>query len=171
MNATLNFEKLTVDSVKDLNQSDTAYIVDFRATGESLTKNIHGMFIYENLSQWLCSVDEDSPQGTYLVNADDLQRQDMQGTTIVKCAPGLEASTSVIDRVPSMPETVTKLWTGIPHPAIDTYAAENNLSVNYTYEDFLSYNDKLKQKKALKGLTPEYFEIKDEIEEYQKSFS
>ena len=53
MSTAIKFDvaKLIVDQIKELNQDNTLYLVDFRATGESLIHDISSMYIYENLSK------------------------------------------------------------------------------------------------------------------------
>ena len=150
--------KLTVNDVAELNNANTLYIVDFRATGESLSHEIDSMFIYENLSQWLLRTSPISSNGYYAVNSAQLQRGDL-GSTALVAPPAAQPSASVIARLPHHPAAVHSLWAGIPHPAIDTYAHANNLTVNYTYPNFLHYNNKLAQKHALGSLSPDYFAI------------
>lgn len=163
-------EKLTVDSIEELNRDDTVYIVDFRATGESLRHEIHSMFIYENLSQWLCSINSDAQQGVYAVNQLDIQRTDIASTQLVVALPEAKPSRSVIDRIDELPAGISRIWTGIPHPSIDKYALNSNMAHNYQYANFLRYNDKLKQKIALGDMSPSFFEIKNK-EDFDKALA
>ena len=155
----LIIEKLTVDSIEEFNRDDTLYIVDFRATGESLSHEIHSMFIYENLSQWLCSTDIDARHGVYAVNSRDIQRTDLTYSKLIVALPESNPSRSIIDRIGQLPAGVSRIWTGIPHPAIDTYALSSKMTHNYQYVDFLRYNDKLQQKAVFGDVSPSFFKI------------
>lgn len=166
MSTTSNFNiaKLTVGSIEELNSTGTLYVVDFRATGESLEHEIHSMFTYENLSQWLCSTDDDKPKGVYLVNTAHLQRSDISASNLVIAEPASKPSLSIMQRAGSIPGGVSRVWAGIPHPSIDAYAHTSGITLNYQYSDFLLYNNKLSQKELLGDFSPEYFEIKDKAD-------
>lgn len=155
----LIIKKLTVDSIDEFNRDDTLYVVDFRATGESLSHEIRSMFIYENLSQWLCSTDTDIRQGVYAVNRQDIQRTDLTSSQLAVAIPESSPSRSIIDRISDLHVGVSRIWAGIPHPAIDAYASSSNMTHNYRYVDFLRYNDKLQQKAVFGDLSPSFFEI------------
>lgn len=149
--------KLTVDSVSELNREDTLYLVDFRATGESLSHEIYSMFMYENLTQWLCA--RGGPHNSYYVmNSADTQRLDINDKIMI-AQPALKPSTCVIDRIEQIPAGVSGIWCGIPHPSIDKYTSSVGLKCNYSYTDFLHFNNKLKQKILLGDLSPDFFEI------------
>lgn len=155
----LIIEKLTVDSIDEFNRDDTLYVVDFRATGESLSHEIRSMFIYENLSQWLCSTDTDIRQGVYAVNRQDIQRTDLTSSQLAVAIPESNPSRSIIDRISEIPIGVSRIWAGIPHPAIDTYVLSSKMAHNYQYADFLRYNDKIQQKEVFGDVSPSFFEI------------
>ncbi len=163
MNTTLNFSttKLTVDDIAEINNPDTLHVIDFRATGETLQHEIVSMFTYENLSQWLPSMDGGRDRGWYAVNTTKLLRDDLEQANVVVAVADKKASKAVIDRITVKPKDATRIWAGIPHPSLDNYCRANNLSINYSYDAFLRYNNKLTQKQHLKDLTPEYFEITD----------
>ena len=156
----LNFSvsSLTVDDIAEINNNDTLHIVDFRATGESLQHEIASMFIYENLSQWIPSMCDAKNRGMYAVNTRSLQRDDLDGSILI-AEPGAKMSQSVISRIANIPERIKKIWVAVPHPDYDRYSSENDLSINYTYDDFLRFNNKLTQKKLLQDFTPDYFDI------------
>lgn len=163
MSTTLNFNiaRLTVDSIEELNQDGTMYIVDFRATGESLNHEINSMFIYENLSQWLSGIGT-AARGVYVVNNYDIQRTDLDSSQLVVALPVSNASCSVVDRIKNIPDGVLRVWAGIPHPSIDAYVSNMKMTHNYRYVDFLKYNDKLQQKIFLGDISPQYFKIRNQ---------
>lgn len=156
----MHVSKLTVDDIEELNSSSTLYLVDFRATGETLTHEIESMFIYENLSQWFRSMKNKHTSGFYVVNSNVIQREDIIDADLVVATPNKKASTALADRIGNIPHEVTSLWVGVPHPASDKFASMHNLRLNYQYSDFLKKNDKLAQKALLGDITPKYFEIK-----------
>jgi hypothetical protein len=53
-----------------------------------------------------------------------------------------------------LPENIHHLYVAIPHPEADLFAAEKGLNINYSYPDFLKYNNKIAQKELLGDLTP-----------------
>lgn len=151
--------KLTVDKVREFNRDDTLYLVDFRATGETLNHEISSMFIYENLTQWLCSARSDVVRGKYVINSPLIQRFDVDAEHLVIASPASNPSVSVIDRLIEIPSDISCIWSGIPHPSIDKCADTLRIANNYRYTDFLHYNNKLKQKEVFQDLSPNFFEI------------
>ena len=53
-----------------------------------------------------------------------------------------------------LPEEIKHLYVAIPHPEADKMALENNWILNYSFDDFLTFNNKIEQKKLLGNLTP-----------------
>lgn len=166
MSTAIKFDvvKLTVDQIKELNRDDTLYLVDFRATGESLTHEIRSMYIYENLSQWLCSTDSDTAEGVYVVNTPSIQRDDIDSNHLAVALPASSASVSVIDRIDHIPSGISRIWSGIAHSSIDERASALKITNNYRYSDFLRYNNKLKQKEIFGNLSPKFFEINNQAD-------
>ena len=52
------------------------------------------------------------------------------------------------------PNEIKNLYVAIPHPEADRLALEKGWSINYNYPDFLTYNNKIEQKKRFGDLTP-----------------
>lgn len=59
-----------------------------------------------------------------------------------------------------MPDEISHLFVAIPHPEADNLARERNWDINFSYTDFLMYNNKIRQKELLGDLTP-HWEIID----------
>jgi len=53
-----------------------------------------------------------------------------------------------------MPDEISNLFVAIPHPEADNLARERNLDINFSYTDFLMFNNKIRQKELLGDLTP-----------------
>ena len=158
----VKMNKLTVDDISEINAPDTLHLIDFRATGETLEHEIPSMFLYENLSQWLIPFNSKRKCGKYVINSPELLRDDVREDNFIVALPGKKASISLIDRLDKPVVGVNKVWTAIPHPAIDNYCKRHNLALNYCYADYLRYNDKLEQKEILRELSPEFFVITPE---------
>ncbi len=158
----VKMNKLTVDDISEINAPDTLHLIDFRATGETLEHEIPSMFLYENLSQWLIPFNSKRKCGKYVINSPELLRDDVREDNFIVALPGKKASISLIDRLDKPVVGVNKVWTAIPHPAIDNYCKRHNLALNYCYADYLRYNDKLAQKEILRELSPEFFVITPE---------
>ena len=152
----VQFAKLTINDIVFLHEPRTLFSVDFRAMGETPQLAIPAMFKYENLSQWL--VGKATPDSSYvLVNdaADSALRSYEEIPQV--CAPRTEVSqTSVYERIPKLPLNIKNLWVAVPHPKADEYARKHKLTLNYSYEDFLRYNDKLQQKQYLGSFSPDH---------------
>jgi len=53
-----------------------------------------------------------------------------------------------------IPEKIKHLFVSVPHPEADRLAMEKGWSINYSYADFLEFNNKIAQKEQLGNLTP-----------------
>jgi hypothetical protein len=53
-----------------------------------------------------------------------------------------------------IPDEIENLFVAIPHPEADNLAAEKKWNINCSYPDFLTYNNKIRQKELLGDLTP-----------------
>lgn len=143
-------DKLTPNDIPELNMDNTLYVSDFRGTGESLNYEIYSMYAYEGLSNFLI--------GTSAVNSYAI---DFDAKKKMPFAPvGEKYSDSVISRLRNVPESITGIWMAVPHPDADRYARAHRLKINYYYDKFLLYNNKLTQKKLLRRYTPDFKLIK-----------
>jgi len=55
---------------------------------------------------------------------------------------------------PGFPDEIKQLFVAIPHPEADKLASVKGWNLNYSYPDFLTYNNKIRQKELLGDLTP-----------------
>ncbi|MDD4922990.1 MAG: hypothetical protein PHS30_11005, partial [Bacteroidales bacterium] len=53
-----------------------------------------------------------------------------------------------------MPGEIKNLFVAVPHPEADDLASTKGWKINYSYPDFLAYNNKIAQKELLADLTP-----------------
>jgi len=152
----IDFRSIQSKDISFLQKEDCLYAIDFRATGEELTRNIDAMFKYENSCQWLGGFSSDATKRHIIVNE---TAKKIDGSLYeAHVAPRVveESHKSVFSRVAPAPTGVKSLWTAIAHPDADRFAKENNLTVNVTYTSFLKANDKLAQKELLGDFTPDW---------------
>ena len=55
-----------------------------------------------------------------------------------------------------IPKTIKHLFVSVPHPEADQLATEKGWSTNYSFADFLNFNNKIAQKERLGNLTPNW---------------
>ncbi len=148
----LIIKSLCVNDIPSLRTNDTLYVVDFRATGETINHKIYDMFKYENLSVWLQNNNVDGA----LYSSNSTNNQNNSIIAPVSDDPSI----SVINRLPKIPSSIKKLWMAVPHPDADTFSKLHKIELNYKYTDFIHLNDKLAQKKYLGKYTPNFTPIK-----------
>lgn len=56
----------------------------------------------------------------------------------------------------SKPAEIKKLYVAVPHPDADSLATSMGWEINYSYNDFLVFNNKISQKHLLGDLTPKW---------------
>lgn len=56
----------------------------------------------------------------------------------------------------TLPDSIKNLFVAVPHPEADKLAMEKGWNINFTYPDFLTYNNKISQKELLGNLTPDW---------------
>lgn len=155
---------LNINEIKFLSSPHTLFVCDFRATGESLEYDIPAMWKYENLLAHIVD------SGTVLCNEDISELQFVNSNQhriiLAKSDDSKISLISKLDNNTNKP-SFAQIWTAVPHPDIDTYSRENNIPVQYSYEDFLRFNNKIHQKKLCTAVTPEWIEIENN-EHYNK---
>jgi len=143
--------------IKFLQDNQALYIFDFRALGESMEYDIPAMWKYENLMPWILE------RGYAAVNElhQDIHYPGKNKLLVVR--RGKDAKISVAGKLykKKIPASIKSLWVAAPHPDSDQLAEQKNLTINYTYSDFLFRNDKIKQKGLLKKMTPDWEMVKD----------
>lgn len=148
------FEPLKSAEIPELNNSDSLYICDFRALGESFEYEIPAMWKYENLTPWIIS------QGYAAVNEDyqDIHYKFKKKLVIAK--KDKSPKISLINRVANNNHfkklEVSNVYTFVPHPDIDNICRQFNLHLNYSYRTFQKFNNKIAQKRLFKNSTPNW---------------
>jgi len=145
------YKRLKTTDISLLNQTDSLYSLDFRATGEQLDYEIPAMWKYENILTTIVSgmnvtVNEDYQQLT----------NKKENTYCVAHKDKDKPSVPVIDRLNVFDTNIKNVINFIPHPSFDSYAQTHKLNLFYKYEDFLKYNNKVAQKNLLDTLTPKW---------------
>lgn len=149
----IKFVSLDVHDIKFLNEADTLYSIDFRATGEELDRDIPAMFKYENTPYWLGGFKRKELKRHVVVNETVSDECDDQIQHSAKRDLNIPHR-SIYQRLTELPGSINKIWVGIPHPDADQLSRDENIDINYTYPDFLHRNDKVRQKELLQDLTP-----------------
>lgn len=152
----VKFHPAQVRDIKFLQKEDCLYAVDFRATGEELTRNIAAMFKYENSGQWFGGFASGTAKRHIIVNETVSNLSASLFEAHIAHRDIEQSHMSVFSRLETVPTSIKSLWTAIPHPDADKFASENGLVLNTTYESFLKTNDKITQKKLLGDLTPSW---------------
>lgn len=153
-----NNTPLSINEINFLSSPNTLFVCDYRATSESLEYDIPAMWKYENLMAHIIDA------GTILCNEDVCELQitnNNQNRIIVN--KGNNSRMSLIGKFKDSNKkpTFSKIWTAVPHPDIDQYSEKTNIPVQYSYKDFLIYNEKIEQKKLCAAVTPEWIEIEN----------
>lgn len=146
--------------IEFLQDNQALYIFDFRALGESMEYDIPAMWKYENLMPWIL-------EGEYaVVNEFHQDVHYPSENKLLVVGRGKDARVSVAGKLckKKIPADIKSLWVAVPHPDADQLAGRKNLTINYTYSDFLFRNDKIKQKELLKKMTPDWTIVKGKKE-------
>lgn len=155
-------EKISPKNVSFLFDQRAVYTSDFRAIGESADYDIPAMWKYENLMPWIVE-----NQKVFINNDHNIKYSNKNNLITIPKAPNSQVSIYKRSEKIALAGDIKSLWVAIPHPDADCFAQKNNLNLNYSYEDFLYRNNKIKQKKLLKNITPSWklFFKKEEIKE------
>lgn len=148
----VEFIELVPSDIGTLNSIETLYTFDFRAISENMEYDIPAMFKYENILPWVLD--------DQLVVVNDLAASVpyINKNHYLKIYRDKDSRRSVYARLRSVeiPEFIRRLYVGIPHPDADNFAKDLNLEINYSYQDFLKFNDKIAQKRAFGSRTPKW---------------
>jgi len=151
-NLEVNFIELTGKDIESLNQTDCLYVFDFRSISENMEYDIPAMFKYENLLPWVLSgMNICVNEGFGKINFN-------KSNHYIIVAKDTDSRVSVYKRLEriKLPETIKKIYSGIPHPDSDQYVVQNSMETNVTYSSFVSKNDKIAQKVAFAEYTPKW---------------
>lgn len=153
----ITIKALRPGDIDFLQRANALYSVDFRAIGESFDMEIIDMWKYENLMPWVVSDKHaSSNELSKLLKYDNTN-------VLIEVPMAEKATKSVFERLSSkqLPAGINELWTAIPHPEADRLCAEKNLKINYSYADFLKFNDKIHQKELFGDQTPKWNKVSE----------
>jgi len=161
-------EKISPRDVSFLSNGKTLYTSDFRAIGESADYKIPIMWKYENLMPWILEGEK-----VFINNDCDINYFNENDLIVVPKETNPQISIYKRGEKVVLPEDVENLWVAVPHSDADCFAKKNNLKINYSYEDFLRRNNKIKQKELLGDITPPWkpFFKKKETKEFTATVS
>jgi len=144
------FKNLCIRDLPLLSQRNTLYTFDPRSIlDECLGKHRYIVSCENMLSSIL--------QDQYIaVNQYAVKHSDPKRNYLLTANISGDPRISLYARMRKMdfPDEITQLFVAVPHPEADTLAEEKGWSINYRYEDFLNYNNKIAQKERLGDLTP-----------------
>ncbi|MFA7169732.1 MAG: S-adenosylmethionine decarboxylase [Candidatus Paceibacterota bacterium] len=146
--------------IKFLQDKQALYVFDFRALGESMDYDIPAMWKYENLMPWIIE------RGYAVVNELHKEIHYPSENKLLVVRKGKDARISVARKLrkKKISAGIKSLWVAAPHPDADQLAEQKNMTINYTYSDFLFRNDKIKQKGLLKKMTPAWKIVRNKKE-------
>lgn len=147
-------KSLTSSEIKLLHNNEVLYVFDLRATSETPEQKIVDFWKYENPMPWILH------DQYVVVNEDYVSLSYPYDNKMVIALKEEDPRISLFDRLQNkIPAEIKYLWVGIPHPKADEFAKKHNLLLNYSYLDFVKYNDKLAQKKVLGDVSPDWLEV------------
>lgn len=159
-------KKLVPRDIKEIRKKRTLYLSEFRTLKEDTTYKLHDVLDYENYLPWIVrgvplTVNYRHAQYEYpyrdLSELIDVPYEKDLRESIIKRLERFHFDFSAYD----------ELWTPVAHEDIDRVAKRDGLKLNFSYRDFIHWNDKVKQKKYLKDLAPE-FRVVRKIENLKK---
>ncbi|MFA7043707.1 MAG: hypothetical protein WC186_05125 [Bacteroidales bacterium] len=146
----VDYRDLCVDDIPLLSNRETLYTFDPRSIlDECLGKHRYIVSCENLLSNIL--------QNQYIaVNQYAIKHTDPDRNRLLTADISGDPRISMYIRLKKVdiPETIKHLFVSIPHPEADRLAMEKGWSINYSYADFLDFNNKIAQKERLGDLTP-----------------
>jgi len=151
----IHFENLRISDIPSLNSSETLYTFDPRILLDECLGKHRYIVSCENLLTNALK-DRYIAVNQYAVKHTDSTRNQLI-TAIISGDPRI----SIYTRLNGMelPNEIRKLYVAIPHPEADKIAFEKAWEINYSFADFLEYNNKISQKELLGDLTPDWERI------------
>lgn len=154
----ISIQALTTEQIPFLNEKGTLFVVDYRSIWESFDYTIPAMWKYENIGPRILKNQK------VLVNQFSSLLKYENTNEMVIVNTWTWAKTSIIERAEDLwliqDISLKKIFAFIPHPAIDIFCSKNNLELSYSYKDFVTFNDKIQQKKIV-TYTPKWNIIHD----------
>lgn len=145
------YAPISFKDIQALHDPQTLYVMDYRAISESMEYDIPAMRKYENILPRI------SPDQYVTVNEDFSSIVYDNPFSSVIVPKGISPKQSIASRLYacSLPQNIQRVYAPIPHPELDIYCKENNLFLQYAYDDFKLFNNKITQKKLVGDATPE----------------
>jgi S-adenosylmethionine/arginine decarboxylase-like enzyme len=161
MNTTIkiNFKPLKRSDITFFKKQNILFSSDFRETAESQSFKIDEMRSYENYA-FLLTCEND----VTVVTNNSYQLESMAS----KSKPAKlyvakdidDPRISVYDRInPDLKSNITSLYAAVPNRSADSFAIRHGIEIIESFENYLSRNNKITQKRLLKDLTPKWSEI------------
>jgi hypothetical protein len=147
----VEWKPLQSREISFLQSLDSLYVFDLRGTNVLTSLKIPDFWKYENVFPWIL-------EGQHVVvNEDHLRLTYPTTNDFIVARKDDDPRVSLIERL-ALDElrSFSKIWMGIPDPAADSVAQENNIPINFPFSDFQNYNDKYTQKEIFDDLTPEW---------------
>lgn len=155
------FKPLRVEDLPELNDRHTLYTFDPRSILDECLGKHRYIVSCENL---LCQML--SNQHTAVNQYAAKLPQNQHNNLFVVPITG-DPRPSLYDRMKNLvlPDGIEHLYACVPHPEADLLAVHLNLRLNFRFNDFLKYNDKIAQKTLLGDLSPTWsmFDPKTEL--------
>jgi hypothetical protein len=142
------FKKLLPTEIPKLKDQQSLHIIDFRATGETLSYDIDAMWRYEN---WVNAL----PIEGYMLVNDESEKNSLKNIIVRKAYKSHESLAARFLKQNNNFE-FTDIVAYVAHPDIDTLGQKLNIPVSCSYEGYLRFNNKIAQKELLKDLTPRW---------------
>jgi len=144
------YQNLCVTDIPSLSDKETLYTFDPRSILDECLGKHRYIVSCENLLT-------NSLHNQHLaVNQYAIKHTDPTQNQLVIAEISGDPRISLYNRLKGLdfPDEIKHLFVAIPHPEADNLALEKKWNLNYTYPDFLTYNNKIRQKELLGILTP-----------------
>jgi hypothetical protein len=148
------FKNLLATEIPKIKNQQSLHIIDFRATGETLSYDIDAMWRYEN---WVNAL----PIEGYMLVNDESEKNSLKNIIVRKADKSHESLAGRFLKQNNNFE-FADIIAYVAHPDIDTLGEKLNIPVSFTYKDYLKFNNKITQKELLKNLTPNWRRVEKE---------
>lgn len=156
---------LTYKDIPFLQDEDVVYAFDLRGTTPSFDMKIPDFWKYENIMPWIL-------RGKLVaVNENHVKIKYGNDNLLLVCKKNKDPRVSLFERLPKNTHgrRVVALWVGVPHPDADVLAKQNQWRINYTFPNFLQYNNKFLQKEIFTDSSPQWQKVQSvpEVQSYR----
>jgi len=152
MPCSVHFKSLRIEDLPELNDRQTLYTFDPRSILDECLGKHRYIVSCENL---LCQMldGQHIAVNQYVSKLPHPERNELFVVPITgDPRPSLFKRMKGLD----LPDEIERMYVCVPHPDADALAETLNLRLNYSFTDFIKYNDKIAQKTLLGDLTPEW---------------